>query len=59
MGRSETREALRRHFGVDAESVTFAALTELAQDGVFAAKDLVKAQKALGLDAEQPNPLYA
>ena len=58
MGRSETREALRRHFGVDAESVTFAALSELAEDGVFETKDLVKAQKSLGLDPEQPNALY-
>lgn len=58
MGRSETREALRRHFGVDAESVAFAALTELAEDGIFDAKGLVKAQKSLGLDADQPNPLY-
>jgi pyruvate dehydrogenase E1 component len=32
-GRSDTRVALRRHFGVDAESVVLATLTELARRG--------------------------
>ena len=32
-GRSDTREALRRHFSVDAESIVLAALTELARLG--------------------------
>jgi pyruvate dehydrogenase E1 component len=32
-GRSDTREALRRFFSVDAESITLAALTELARLG--------------------------
>jgi len=30
-GRSETRAALRRHFEVDAECITVAALLQLAQ----------------------------
>jgi pyruvate dehydrogenase E1 component len=32
-GRSDTRQALRRYFSVDAESITLAALTELARLG--------------------------
>jgi len=32
-GRSDTREALRRYFSVDAESIVLAALTELARRG--------------------------
>jgi len=59
MGRSETRETLRRHFEVDSECVIFAALTEMAKQGKFTAEDLVKAQQELGLDADKPYPLYA
>nr|MBA3488415.1 pyruvate dehydrogenase (acetyl-transferring), homodimeric type [Longispora sp. (in: high G+C Gram-positive bacteria)] len=33
-GQSDTRGALRRHFHVDAESITVATLTELAADGL-------------------------
>ncbi|OYV83366.1 MAG: pyruvate dehydrogenase (acetyl-transferring), homodimeric type, partial [Planctomycetia bacterium 21-64-5] len=35
LGRSDTRERLRRHFEVDAECVTLAALTQLAARGQF------------------------
>ena len=59
MGRSETREALRRHFEVDAESITIAALSRLSKAGVFTAKDVAAAIKDLGFDAEKPNPYFA
>lgn len=59
MGRSETRAALRRHFEVDAESVTLATLYRLAKQGVFNASDLDKAIKDLDYDPEKTNPLYA
>ncbi|NND97916.1 MAG: pyruvate dehydrogenase (acetyl-transferring), homodimeric type [Pirellulaceae bacterium] len=59
MGRSETREALRRHFEVDAESITIATLSRLSKAGVFTAKDVDNAIKDLGYDAEKPDPYYA
>ena len=59
LGRSETREALRRHFEVDAESITIAAISRLSKAGVFTAKDVAAAIKDLGFDAEKPNPYFA
>ncbi len=59
MGRSETREALRRHFEVDAESVTLAALYRLAKQDVLKMSDVAKAIKDLDYDPEKANPLYA
>jgi pyruvate dehydrogenase E1 component len=58
MGRSETREVLRRHFEVDAESITIAALSRLSKTGVVAEKDVVEAIRQLGFDAEKPNPYF-
>ncbi len=59
MGRSETREALRRHFEVDAESVVLAALHRLAAQGVLKPQDVAAAIKELDYDPEKANPLYA
>ena len=59
MGRSETRPALRRHFEVDSEFVTIAALYKLSQQGHIDAKEVQKAIKDLGVDPEKVNPLYA
>jgi pyruvate dehydrogenase E1 component len=59
MGRSETRPALRRHFEVDAASVTIAALYRLSRAGVISGADVAKAIRDLGYDPEKPNPLYA
>jgi pyruvate dehydrogenase E1 component len=58
MGRSETRESLRRHFEVDAESVTIATLSRLCKAGVVTASDVQKAIDELGYDAEKPDPYY-
>jgi pyruvate dehydrogenase E1 component len=58
-GRSESREALRRHFEIDAESIVFATLSALARDGKFDAKKLPKALADLGLDPEKIDPLKA
>ena len=58
MGRSETREALRRHFEVDAESITIAALSRLSKAGIFTEKDVAKAIKDLGFDPDKPNPYF-
>jgi pyruvate dehydrogenase E1 component len=59
MGRSETRETLRRHFEVDAESITIAALSRLAKAGILTPKDVQDAISELGFDAEKPDPYFA
>ncbi|VTS03975.1 pyruvate dehydrogenase (acetyl-transferring), homodimeric type [Tuwongella immobilis] len=55
-GRSETRQALRRFFEVDAESVTVAALYSLAQQGQLEQSLVAQAIQQLGLDPEKPAP---
>jgi len=59
LGRSETRQALRRHFEVDAASITIAALYRLSKQGVFPGSEVAKAIKDLGFDPEKQNPLFA
>ncbi len=59
LGRSETREALRRHFEVDAASITIAALYRLSKQGIIPGTEVAKAIKDLGFDPDKQNPLYA
>lgn len=59
MGRSETREALRRHFEVDAQSVAIAALYRLCKLGVLKDQVLSKAIKELDYDSSKVNPMFA
>lgn len=59
MGRSETRAALRRHFEVDAQMVTVAALYRLSKQGVFTRAEVAQAIVDLGIDPDKPNPLFA
>ncbi|MEL6821755.1 MAG: hypothetical protein AAFP70_08350, partial [Calditrichota bacterium] len=56
-GRSETREALRRFFEVDAEFIVLAVLTQLAKRGDIPKATVNKAIKELGIDIDKPNPL--
>ena len=57
-GRSDTRAALRRHFGVDAEYIAFATLSTLSRSGQIS-KDVVRsAREELHIDAEYPSPLF-
>jgi pyruvate dehydrogenase E1 component len=56
-GRSDTRERLRRFFEVDAESVVYATLCALAAEGRFPREDLPRAQAALGLSPDKPDPV--
>uniref|UniRef100_UPI00356AB3F3 transketolase-like TK C-terminal-containing protein n=1 Tax=Pontiella sp. TaxID=2837462 RepID=UPI00356AB3F3 len=56
-GRSDGRRALRRHFEVDANAITFTVLSELAAKGEFDKKKLDKARKDLGIDLDKPNPV--
>ncbi len=59
MGRSDSREQLRRHFEVDAECITIAALWRLHLKGQLTAEFVAKAIRDLGVDPEKVNPLYA
>jgi pyruvate dehydrogenase E1 component len=56
-GRSDTREALRDFFEVDAKHIVFTALTALYREGKFKDKDLDKAAKELGINSEKKNPM--
>src|SRR5688572_1818065 len=58
-GRSDTREALRTHFEVSAEHITYAALYSLCLDGKSRPDELIKAIADLGIDPERVNPLNA
>jgi pyruvate dehydrogenase E1 component len=59
MGRSESRPALRRHFEVDAESITIAALYQLKKQGKCDGQCVAKAVNELGIDPHKQSALYA
>ncbi len=56
-GRSESREALRDFFEVDAKHIVLAALTGLAKEGKIKPAELDKAFKKLGIDPNKKNPM--
>ncbi|MFP6762809.1 MAG: pyruvate dehydrogenase (acetyl-transferring), homodimeric type, partial [Planctomycetaceae bacterium] len=58
-GRSDTRKQLRSHFEIDAESIVFTALVELAKLGDFDQQKLTTAADELGIDPEKEDPLHA
>jgi pyruvate dehydrogenase E1 component len=58
-GRSDTREALRRHFEIDAEHIAVAGLHGLQLCEQFAPADVAIAIRDLGLDPERIDPRYA
>jgi pyruvate dehydrogenase E1 component len=55
-GRSDTREALRRHFETDAAHVIVAALDGLRAIGEAKATEVGSAIARYGIDAEAPDP---
>ncbi len=55
-GRSDTRQALRRHFEVDRNFVVVAALKSLSDQGHLPASDVSQAITALGINADLPDP---
>ncbi len=57
-GRSDTRVALRRHFEVDAESISVAVLDGLAQQDRLPRHVVAAAIEHYGLDTELPDPRY-
>jgi pyruvate dehydrogenase E1 component len=58
-GRSETRPALRRHFEVDAECITVAALSQLAQRGAVKPDLVQQAIQKLGINPGKIDPVRA
>jgi pyruvate dehydrogenase E1 component len=59
MGRSDTREALRRHFEIDTAHVVVAVLTGLLHDGVVDADAVADAIARYGIAADAPEPRTA
>jgi pyruvate dehydrogenase E1 component len=58
-GRSDTREALRRFFEIDAECVVLAALYQLARRGAIGREVARRAVDELGIDPEKAYPLIS
>jgi pyruvate dehydrogenase E1 component len=58
-GRSDTKQALRRHFEVDAEQIVLTTLTALAKDGQFDREKLPQVIKELEIDPEKIDPATA
>jgi pyruvate dehydrogenase E1 component len=58
-GRSDSREALRKHFEVDRYYITVAALNALVGEGGISAKTVKAAIKKYGIDSEKNNPLLS
>jgi len=56
-GMSDTREALRRHFEVDAESIVIAALDGLRQDGKLSGAEVASAILQLGVERSKVEPM--
>jgi pyruvate dehydrogenase E1 component len=56
-GRSDTREALRSFFQIDAPSIAAAAISQLSRCGTIPPKRAAKAIRELGLDPERDDPL--
>jgi pyruvate dehydrogenase E1 component len=59
MGRSDTREALRRHFETDTGHVVVGVLGALAAVGRAGADEIEKAIADYGIDADSPDPAHA
>ena len=58
-GRSDTREALRDHFEIDARHIAAAALSGLARAGAWDPAAAAAAIRDLGIDPDGPDPLTA
>jgi len=56
-GRSDTRDALRRHFETDAAHVEVAVLSALASEGVVEPTAVAEAIAAHDIDPDAPDPL--
>jgi pyruvate dehydrogenase E1 component len=57
-GLSEGRDALRRHFEVDARQIAWTTLAGLANQGRLERSVLTKARKKLGILADKQDPFH-
>ncbi|MEE3258595.1 MAG: pyruvate dehydrogenase (acetyl-transferring), homodimeric type [Candidatus Latescibacterota bacterium] len=57
-GRSESREALRDHFEVDARFIALGALSALAREGQIECEVVKKAMEDLEIDPDKNDPAY-
>ncbi len=55
-GRSDTREALRSYFEIDAPHVAAAAMSALARDGHITGEEAARAIATLGIDPDKADP---
>ena len=58
-GRSDSRQALRKHFEVDRYFIVVAALNSLVEDGRVSSKTVKAAIKKYGIDPNKNNPLMS
>jgi len=58
-GRSDSRQALRKHFEVDRYFIAVAALNALVEDGRFSSKTVKATIKKYGIDPNKNNPLMS
>jgi len=58
-GRSDTGEALRRHFEIDAEHIVVATLHALMLDGKVKPETVAQAIQEYGIDPERVDPREA
>jgi pyruvate dehydrogenase E1 component len=58
-GRSDSRQALRRHFEVGRHWIVVAALKALADDGRIDRSSVTLAMKKFGIDPAKPDPLVS
>jgi pyruvate dehydrogenase E1 component len=58
-GRSESREALRDFFEVDAKFIVLATLSALARQGTIKPDVVNTAIKELGINPEKPSPMFS
>jgi pyruvate dehydrogenase E1 component len=56
-GRSDGRQALRRHFEVDRHHVVIATLKALADEGRFEHAEVARVIEAYGIDPDKPDPV--
>ena len=58
-GRSDSREALRKHIEVDRYYIALAALNALYTQGSVSSKVVKSAINKYGIDTEKANPLFS
>jgi pyruvate dehydrogenase E1 component len=58
MGRSDTREALRRHFEIDTANIVVTVLHSLCQDGLVPVETVSKALAMYQLSPGTPAPFF-